>query len=45
VGNRDILERNVEFLSTAEEVGANAVGDRFSLRNEFGCIELGYNGF
>jgi len=45
VGDGDVFESNVEFLSPAEEVGANAVRDRLSLRNQFGCIELGYNGF
>jgi hypothetical protein len=31
VGDRDVLEGDVEFLGAAQEVGADAVGDGFSL--------------
>jgi len=44
VGDGDILEGNVELGSTAEEVGADTVGDGFTLGNEFGGIELGDDG-
>lgn len=41
----DILESDVEFLSTLQEVGADAVADGFSLSDQFGSVELGYDGF
>lgn len=41
----DVFEGNVEFLGAAEEVGADAVGDGFSLGDEFGGVELGDDGF
>ena len=44
MGDGDILEGNVELGSTAEEVGADAVGDGFTLGDEFGGIELGDDG-
>lgn len=44
MGDGDILKGDVEFGGAAEEVGANAVGDGFTLGDEFGSIELGDDG-
>jgi hypothetical protein len=44
VGDGDILEGNVELGSTSKEVGTDAVGDGFTLGDEFGGIELGDDG-
>lgn len=41
----DVLEGNVELVGTAEQVGADAVGDGFSLCDELGGVELGDDGF
>ena len=41
----DIFEGNVEFGSALEKVCAYAGGDRFSLRDQFGGVELGDDGF
>ena len=43
MGDGDILEGDVELGGAAEEVGADAVGDGFTLGNEFGGIKLGDN--
>lgn len=43
--DRDILEGNVEFRRTLEQVGADACGHGFSLRDELGGVELGDYGF
>jgi len=40
-----VLEGDVEFLCSLEQVGADSVGDGFSLCDEFGGVELGYDGF
>jgi hypothetical protein len=32
-------------LSALKEIGADAVGDSFALRDEFGGVELGHDGF
>jgi len=45
VGDGYILEGNVEFLCTFQELGSDAVRDGFTLSDEFGGIELGDNGF
>lgn len=42
--NGDIFEGDVEFLGTLEEVGSDAVGDGFTLSDEFCGIELSYDG-
>jgi hypothetical protein len=44
VGDGDILEGDVELGGAAEEVGTDAVGDGFTLGDEFGGIELGDDG-
>ena len=44
MGDGDILEGDVELGGAAEEVGADAVGDGFTLGDEFGGIELGDDG-
>jgi hypothetical protein len=43
--NGDILKGDVEFLCALEEIGTDAVADSFSLGDEFGGIELSYDGF
>lgn len=43
--DRYIFKRNVEFLCALEEVGTDAVGDSFSLGDEFCGIELRNDGF
>ena len=44
MGDGDILEGDVELGGAAKEVGADAVGDGFTLGDEFGGIELGDDG-
>lgn len=39
--DRDVFKGDVEFLGALEEVGADAVGDGFSLGDELGRVELG----
>ena len=41
----DVLERDVELGGAAEEVGPDAGGDGLALRDEFGGVELGDDGF
>jgi hypothetical protein len=41
----DVLEGDVKFLCTLEEIGADSVADRFTLCDEFCGIELRYDGF
>ena len=41
----DVFEGDVEFGSAFEQVGAYAGGDCFSLRDQFGGVELGNDGF
>lgn len=41
----DVFEGDVEFRGALEQVGADAGGDRFSLRDQFGGVELGDDGF
>ena len=41
----DVFEGDVEFVCAFEEVGADAVRDGFALGDEFGGVELGYDGF
>lgn len=41
----DVFEGNVEFRGAFEEVRAYAGGDGFSLRDQFGGVELGDDGF
>jgi hypothetical protein len=45
VRDGDVLEGDVELLGALEEVGADAVGDGFTLGNELGGVELGDDGF
>jgi len=45
VCNRDVFERNIEFASTLEEVGTDAVRDSLTLCNELGGIKLCYDSF
>ena len=40
----DVLEGDVELGSASEEIGAYAGGDGFSLRDQFGGVELGDDG-
>ena len=40
----DIFESDVELVGALEEIGADAVGDGFSLCDELGGVELGDNG-
>ena len=42
--DRDIFQGNVKFLSTLEEVGADAVADCLTLRDQLCGIELGDDG-
>ena len=41
----DVLEGDVKFRGALEKVGAYASGDGFSLRDQFGRVELGDDGF
>jgi hypothetical protein len=45
VGNGHIFKSNVELLSSLGEFIADSVGDRFSLGDEFGGVELGDDSF
>lgn len=45
VRDGDVLESDVELLGTLEKVGADAVADGLTLRDELGGIELGDDGF
>jgi hypothetical protein len=45
VGDGYIFKCDIELLSTAKKVGSDAVGDGFSLGDEFSCIKLSDNGF
>ena len=40
----DIFQGNVELVGALKEIGADAVGDGFSLCDELGGVELGDNG-
>lgn len=44
VGDGDVLKGDVELRGTAHQVGADAVGDGFSLGDELGGVELGDDG-
>ena len=41
----DVFERDVELGGAFQEVGADAGGDGFALRDQFGGVELGDDGF
>ena len=41
----DVFECNVEFIGSFEEVGADAAGDGFTLRDQFGGVELRNDSF
>ncbi len=41
----DVFEGDVEFGGALEKVGAYAGGDGFSLRDQFGGVELSDDGF
>ena len=41
----DVFEGDVELGSAFEEIGADAGGDGFALRDQFGGVELGDDGF
>ena len=43
--NGDVFERNVELGGAFQEVRADAGGDGFPLRDQFGGVELGDDGF
>jgi hypothetical protein len=43
VGDGNILEGDVELSGTLHKVGTDAVGDSFTLRDEFGGVELGHD--
>lgn len=45
VGDGDVFEGNVELAGALHEVGADAVGNGFTLGDEFGGVELGHDGF
>jgi hypothetical protein len=45
VRDGDILEGDVELVGALEEVGADAVGDGFTLGDQFCGVELGDDGF
>jgi hypothetical protein len=45
VGDGDVFERDVEFSGSAHQIGADALGDGFSLGDEFCGVELGDDGF
>lgn len=44
MGDRDVLEGDVEFGGAAGEVRADAVGDGLTLSDELGGVELGDDG-
>ena len=41
----DVFEGDVELGGAFQEIGADAGGDGFALRDQFGGVELGDNGF
>ena len=41
----DVLEGDVELASSLQQVGSDAIGNIFTLGDEFGSIELRDNGF
>ena len=41
----DVFERDVEFRGAFQQVGAYAGRDGLSLRDQFGGVELGDDGF
>lgn len=41
----DIFESDIKFLGSLEEIGADSVGDGFTLGDELGGVELGNDGF
>ena len=43
--DRDVFERDVEFIRAFEEVGADALADGLALGDEFGGVELRDDGF
>jgi hypothetical protein len=45
VRDRDVFEGDIEFGGSAGQVGADALGDGFTLGDEFGGVELGDDGF
>lgn len=45
MGDGDVFEGNVELAGALHEVGADAVGNGFTLGDEFGGVELGHDGF
>lgn len=45
VGDRDVFQSDVELRCALQQVRADTVRDGFSLRDEFGCVELGHDGF
>jgi hypothetical protein len=45
VGDRDVLESNVELLCTLEQVGSDSVADCLTLCDELCGVELRYNSF
>lgn len=44
VGDGDVFQGDVELRGTLEKVGADAVGDGFTLCDELGRVELGHDG-
>lgn len=44
MGDRDVLESNVELGGALHEVGADALGDGLTLGDELGGVELGDDG-
>lgn len=45
MGDGNVLEGDVEFLSAFEEVGTDAIANGLTLRDEFRSIELSDDGF
>jgi hypothetical protein len=45
VGDGNVFQSDVELRRTLHEVGADAVGDGFTLRDELGGVELRDDGF
>lgn len=41
----DVFEGDVELGGAFQEIGADAGGDGFALRDQFGGVELGDDGF
>jgi hypothetical protein len=44
VGDRNVLESNVEFLGAFQKIGTNTIADGLTLGDEFCGVELGDNG-